>query len=183
MNTRNRHSLLLRLTTAAVLTSGALILSWIEAMLPFSIGIPGIKLGLCHIVTLFAVYRLSAWEATAISVVRVVLVALLFGNVASLAYSAAGAMLSLMIMLLLRRLFTKPTDSHETTTQARPLFSPLGVSILGGIAHNVAQLGTAALLMQTPMIMTYLPVLLVAGTLTGALIGLIAAAVLKRVKY
>ncbi len=167
-----RRSVLRRLTTAAVLTSVAFVLSWIEAILPFPIGIPGVKLGLCHIVTLFAVYRLSAWESAAVTAVRVSLASLLFGSVASLAYSAAGAALSLCVMLLLRRV--RPGG--------REAFSPLGVSLAGGVAHNLAQLTTAAALMQTAGVMGYLPVLLIAGTVTGAVIGGVASIILTRVK-
>ncbi len=171
MKHQKAHARLQRLTTAAVLTAVAFVLSWIEAILPFHIGIPGVKLGLCHIVTLFAVYRLSAWESAAVSAVRVGLAALLFGSVASLAYSAAGALLSLALMLLLR---------HIRHRDGREVFSPLGVSILGGVAHNIAQLATAALLMQTAAVMTYLPVLLLAGMGTGAVIGAVASLVMNR---
>ncbi len=164
------HSRLRHLTTAALLTAAAFVLSYIEAILPFAIPIPGVKLGLCHIITLLALYRLSAWETASVSAVRVALAALLFGSTASLVYSATGAAVSLAVMLLARRLqFRK-----------KPAFSPLGVSLLGGISHNLAQLATAAALMQTPGLLTYLPVLLLAGTVTGAVIGAVASAILHR---
>ncbi len=161
-----------RLTTAGLLTAAALILSWIEAILPFSIGIPGIKLGLCHIITLLALYRLSPWETAAITVLRVSLVALLFGSVASLAYSAAGGLISLGVMMLLKRL----------KYGEKPVFSLLGVSIAGAVTHNLAQFATAACLMQTAALLSYLPILLATGVLTGALIGMVAAGVADRLR-
>ncbi len=162
-----------RLTTAGVLTAVAMLLSWIEAILPFSVGIPGVKLGLCHIVTLFAVYRLSAWESAAVTAVRIALTTLLFGNVASLAYSAAGGAVSLGLMLLLCRMSRR---------REKPLFSPLGVSVTGGVSHNLAQMATAAVLMQTPGLLSYLPVLLVAGILTGGVVGVLASLLLSRLR-
>lgn len=159
-----------RLATAGVLTAVAMILSWVEFLLPFSIGIPGVKLGLCHIVTLFALYALSAWEAVAVTAVRIFLTAALFGNAASLAYSVAGGVLSLSVMLLLRRLVWRD----------RPVFSPIGVSIAGAVAHNLGQLCAAALILQTVGVLSYLPVLLVAGIFTGAIIGAVSGAVWTR---
>ncbi len=166
----SRRSLLRRLTTAAVLTAGAMILSWVEAVLPFSIGIPGVKLGLCHIVTLVALYRLSLWETVALTAVRVLLTAALFGHIPSLLYSAVGAALSLAVMVLLGRLHIGD----------KAIFSPIGISISGAVAHNIGQLLTAAALMQTTATIVYLPVLLVAGTITGAAVGGVAAAVFRR---
>ncbi len=161
---------LLRLAMAGVLTAVAMIFSWIEFMLPFSVGIPGVKLGLCHIVTLLAIYRLTPWETITVTGIRVALTAVLFGSVATLAYSAAGAAVSLSVMLLLRRL----------TRNGRPLFSPIGISMAGAVTHNLAQLVTAALSVQTIGILSYLPVLLIAGTVTGAIVGIVAAIVQKK---
>ncbi len=161
----SRRNGLRRLATGGILTAIAMILSWIEFILPFSIGIPGVKLGLCHIVTLLAVYQLTAWEAFSVTAVRIFLTAILFGNVASLAYSAVGGLLSLTVMLILHRL-----KWHE-----KPLFSPIGVSIAGAVAHNIGQLGTAALILQTASVVTYMPVLLAAGVITGMVIGSVSA--------
>ncbi len=162
---RQNRDVLRRITTAAVLTSVAFMLSYLEAVLPFHIGIPGVKLGLCHIVTIVALRRLPLWETVAITAVRVMLAAILFGSVASLAYSATGATLSILVMLLLSR----------PMVNGKPLFSLIGVSVAGGVAHNLGQLFTAALLMTTPSLGWYLPVLILAGALTGALIGTVGA--------
>ncbi len=159
-----------RLTTAGVLTAAAMILSWIEFVLPVSIGIPGVKLGLCHIVTMLAVYRLSRWEAVAVTVVRIGLSAALFGNVASLAYSAAGGAASLLVLFLLQR----------AGRGERRLFSPLGVSIGGAVTHNLAQVAVAACLMQTAGVLLYWPILLLAGVVTGAAVGAASAILLGR---
>lgn len=161
-----------RVATVGVLTATAFFLSYLEAILPFSIGIPGVKLGLCHVVVVFALYRLSPWETGALTLVRVVLAALLFGSVASLAYSVAGAVLSLAVMLLL----------HRLRRGERPLFSPMGVSIAGGVAHNVGQIICAACLMQTPGLVWYLPILLVAGAATGAVVGILGGILVARVR-
>ena len=159
-----------RLVTAGVLTAVAMILSWVEFLLPFSIGIPGVKLGLCHVVTLFALYTLSAWEAVAITAVRIFLTAALFGNANTLAYSLAGGFLSLLVMLLLLR----------PRWRGRPIFSPMGVSVAGAVIHNIGQLCAAALLLQTAGVLSYLPVLLVSGIVTGAIVGGLSGAVYAR---
>ena len=167
MSRQANRKALRRIAEAGILTAAAFILSYLEAILPFSLGIPGVKLGLSHLVTVFALYRLPVWETVSITLVRVLLAAFLFGNGASLAYSLTGAVLSLSVMLLLRRL---------------PVFSPTGVSIAGGVAHNIGQLACAALLMSTVRLAWYLPVLLAAGCISGAVIGGVGAVVMKRVK-
>jgi heptaprenyl diphosphate synthase len=166
MSRSTKRKNLRRIATVGVLTAAAFILSYLEAILPFSLGIPGVKLGLSHLVTVFALYRLTAWETVSITLVRVMLAAFLFGNTASLAYSLAGAVLSLAVMLLLRRL---------------PVFSPTGVSVAGGICHNLGQLACAALLMSTASLGWYLPVLLVAGCISGAVIGIVGGILIRRV--
>ncbi len=170
---RQNRDVLRRITTAAVLTSVAFMLSYLEAVLPFHIGIPGVKLGLCHIVTIMALRRLPLWETVAITAVRVMLAAILFGSVASLAYSATGATLSILVMLLLSR----------PMVNGKPLFSLIGVSVAGGVAHNLGQLLMASLMMSTPALGWYLPVLILAGAITGALIGTVGALVAARLPH
>ncbi len=169
-HTASRKQALRRLATAGLLTATAMILSWIEFILPFSIGVPGVKLGLCHIVTLFALYRLTAWETVAVTAVRITLTAALFGSVASLVYSAVGGFFSVAVMLLL----------HRLRWRERPLFSPMGISIAGAVTHNLGQVAAAAVLMQTAGVLTYFSVLLVTGVLTGAVIGLVSGMVQQR---
>ena len=143
----------------------ALVLSYLESLVPLSFAIPGIKLGLPNLVIVFALYRLRPSVAAAISLLRVALVAL-FGSALSLAYSAAGAVLSFAVMVLLKR---------------SGRFGCTGVSVAGGVAHNLAQIATAALLLETPSLAWYFPVLCVSGTAAGVCIGLLSALLVKRI--
>ena len=148
-----------------MLTAVAMILSYVESLLP-SVGIPGVKMGLANIAVIFALFRFGWKEAAALSLVRVVLVSLLFGSVGAMLYSLAGAVLSLAVMALLRR-----TDR----------FSTVGVSVAGGVAHNAGQILMAMLILQTKQLLGYLPVLAVAGIGGGILTGLAAALLIRRI--
>ncbi len=155
------------LTRLGMLTAAAFVLSWLELLIPLPVKMPGVKLGLCHIAVLFALYRLGWREAAFVSLIRALLAALLFGSLPTLAFSLCGGALSLAAMLLLRR---------------TGRFSVLGVSMAGAVCHNLGQLACAALLTGTARLGWYLPVLLVAGCVTGAAVGGAAAltvAVLK----
>ena len=155
-----------RLTTLALLTSAALLLSFVETLIPPIVPIPGVKLGLTNTVALFTLYRLGWREAGAVSLLRVSLSALLFGSVSSLMYAAAGAVLSLAVMLLAKHLhLAKGT-----------------VSILGAVSHNVAQIGVSLLILQTEVVIYYLPALLISGIITGAIIGVIASVLLRKME-
>ena len=145
----------------------ALILSYLESLLPLSFGVPGIKLGLPNLVVIFALYRLSPRAAAVISVLRVLLVSVLFGSVLSLAYSAAGAVMSFLIMWGLKR---------------SGKFSCTGVSVAGALAHNAGQILAAALLLETSRLTWYLPVLCISGTVAGICIGLLSAVLVRRIK-
>ena len=154
-----------RLVLLAMMTAVAMILSYVESLLP-SVGIPGVKMGLANIAVIFALFRFGWKEAAALSLVRVVLVSLLFGSVGAMLYSLAGAVLSLAVMALLRR-----TDR----------FSTVGVSVAGGVAHNAGQILMAMLILQTKQLLGYLPVLAVAGIGGGILTGLAAALLIRRI--
>ena len=143
----------------------ALALSWLESLLP-PLGVPGVKLGLPNLVIVFALYRLGAWDAWRLSAVRVLLASALFGSGVSLAYSAAGAVLSLTVMGLLKK---------------TGKFSPVGVSVAGGVAHNAGQILMAMALLETARLAWYLPVLWISGTVAGALIGIVSGELVKRV--
>lgn len=143
----------------------ALILSYVESLLPpIWAAVPGIKMGLPNIMIIFLLYRFGVKEAAAVSLVRLVIVALLFGNVMTLAYSFAGAVLSLLLMWLFKK-----WDS----------FSMVGVSIIGGVSHNLGQILVAMLVMQTREIGYYMIVLAVTGTVAGILIGLAGMLLIK----
>lgn len=148
-----------------LLTALALVLSWVESLLP-PLWVPGVKLGLPNLAIVFALYRLGLKDACAISLARVVLVTLLFGNGAALAYSVAGAALSLSLMGPLKK---------------TGKFSCVGVSVAGGVAHNAGQILVAMALLETARLAWYLPVLWVSGTVAGVLIGIVSGVLVERV--
>ena len=154
-----------RLVLLAMLTAVAMILSYVESLLP-SVGIPGVKMGLANIAVIFALFRFGWKEAAALSLVRVVLVSLLFGSVGAMLYSLAGAVLSLAVKALLRWI---------------DRFSTVGVSVAGGVAHNAGQILMAMLILQTKQLLGYLPVLAVSGIAGGVLTGLTAALLIRRI--
>lgn len=156
-----------RVAYFGVFTALALIFSYVESLIPFQIGIPGVKLGLANLIIVIALYKMSLREAYLLSVTRVVLAGFIFGNLFSILYSLAGALLSLTVMALLKR---------------NGAFSILGVSIGGGVMHNVGQLIVAMFVVQTFSVSYYIPVLLVAGLLTGLFIGIAADAMLMRLR-
>ena len=155
-----------KLSLAALSVSLAMILSFVESQIPAFVSIPGIKMGLANIVVIYALYKLGWKYASVISLVRVLLVGILFGNGVSLIYSLAGACVSFLVMVLLKRC---------------KVFSTTAVSVAGGVAHNMAQIGMACIIMETNLLTYYAPFLLLSGTLAGIAIGVIAGIMLKRV--
>ena len=151
----------------ALLVALAMVLSWLESLVPVSAAVPGMKLGLTNLVVIFALYRLSERDAAAISLVRVVLVSLTFGNAYSFAYSLAGAVLSFAVMAVLKR---------------TGRFSIVGVSVAGGVCHNIGQILVAMAVLGTARLAWYLPPLLVSGTAAGVAIGLAGGIITKRVR-
>ncbi len=146
----------------------ALICSYIETLIPFHIGIPGVKLGLTNIVIVWALYLLGTKEALAISIMRIVLSGMMFGNAFSIAYSLAGGLLSFIVMVLLKK---------------TGRFKCISVSIAGGIFHNIGQLLVAAAIVQNLSVFYYIPVLFISGTITGLVIGVISQELILRVKF
>lgn len=153
-----------KITVMAMCVALAMILSYVESQLP-SLGIPGVKMGLANIVVVFCLYRLGWKEAAGISLLRVFLVSLLFGHIASLMYSAGGAVLSLTGMIALKRL---------------DRLSCVAVSVIGAVLHNVGQILVAWALMGSNVIY-YLPVLILSGTVAGVLIGIVSALIVRRI--
>ena len=151
----------------ALMVALALIFSYIEAIIPYNPGIPGVKLGIANIVTLIALYLLSTKHAWAVSVIRILIAGLLFNGVFAAVYSLAGAIVSLTGMILLKK---------------SNLFSIAGVSMAGGVLHNMGQLIMAALLLQDSKIFLYFPVLLFSGMITGIIIGLGASVICQRIR-
>ena len=156
-----------RLVTLSSLIAVAMILSYIESLIPVFIPIPGVKLGLSNIASVFTLYTLGAPCAICVLLIRVTLSSLLFGSITSFLYSMSGAILSLVAMCLLHRLTS---------------LSPIGVSTVGGVLHNIGQVAMAALIMDSGAILLYLPVLFVSGTVAGVVIGIAGGILAKRLE-
>jgi len=156
-----------KIAQRGLLVAAAMVLSWVESLLPAFGMVPGMKLGLANLVTLFALYRMSLRDAAGISLARVLLTAAAFGNAYSFAYSLAGAALSLAVMAGL-----KHTDR----------FSVLGVSAAGGVCHNLGQLLVAVAVLRTVRLGWYLPALAISGTLAGVGTGLAGGLAIRRVQ-
>lgn len=143
----------------AMLTALAMIFSYIETLIPLSFGIPGIKIGLANLVVLTGLYFMPAGWVFTVLVLKVTLMSFLFGNLSMLIYSMAGGILSFLVMLAVKR---------------AKGFSIIGVSIAGGVSHNIGQLAVAVLVVESMAPLSYLPVLMLAGTAAGMVIGMVA---------
>ena len=154
------------LTVLAMCTTVALLLSYVEFLLPpLFVAVPGIKMGLPNIAIIFVLYSAGVRSAAAVSLVRLTISSMLFGSAMTFAYSLAGAVLSLTVMALLKRL---------------SILSAVGVSVAGGVMHNVGQILVAIFLLNTPQIAYYMIVLAVTGTISGILVGLCGAYLIKK---
>lgn len=156
-----------KIALCGVLTALAMIFSYIESVIPIPIPVPGIKLGVANIAVITILYVLGVKEAIVINLLRIALTALLFGNVNSFLFSISGAVLSLTIMIIMKKL---------------DFFSCIGVSVCGGVMHNVGQIIAAVFIMGSEAIVLYLPVLIVSGVFTGVVIGVVSGIVAKHVK-
>ena len=157
-----------RLTELALLSTVALIIFVIELRIPNPFPIPGVKLGLANIITLYAVFRYRPSETAMIVTVRLLLGSIFSGNPSALLYSAAGAISCLCGMLLLRRIL--------------PEKQIWLCSVIGAMLHNIGQITAAVIIMQSFGVVAYLPILLVTGSLAGAFTGLCAQLLLNRIK-
>ena len=157
-----------KIARMGMLVAVAFVLSWLEAMLPLQVGIPGVKLGLSNIVVMLCLYSCSVKESLGIALLRIVLVGFTFGSLSTMLYSMAGGMLSFVIMVLLKR-----TDK----------FSVYGVSVAGGVCHNIGQILVALAVLHTSKLIYYLPVLMLSGCVAGVLIGFVAGALIKRLEH
>lgn len=144
----------------------AFIFSYIESMFPMPVPIPGVKLGLANLVNVVGLYSVGTAGTIAVSLIRIVLVGFTFGNLFSMFYSLAGGVLSLAVMVLARK---------------TGVFGKAGVSILGGIFHNIGQLTVAAFVTKTAGVFVYFPMLLTAGVVTGAVIGILGGMIAERI--
>ena len=158
-----------RVTFLGLSIALAMILSFVESQIPALVAVPGIKVGLPNIVMVFLLYRVGWKETVTVSIIRILLVSMLFGNVQTMTFSSAGAVLSVLGMILLKK---------------TNWFSCVAVSVSGGILHNVGQIVAAVFWTGTAEIAFYLPVLLISGTVAGVLIGILAGMMVNRMaKY
>ncbi len=164
-----KSSRIYHITLYGILIALAFILSWLETLLPNPLEgmVPGIKLGLANLVVIIALYRLGFVSAVSVSLVRVLLTALTFGNFSMFFYSLAGATLSLLVMQFIKQF---------------RCFSATGISISGGLAHNLGQILVAVLVLG-PTLIYYLPYLVLGGCVSGFFIGLLAALILHHLPY
>lgn len=156
-----------KIANMAMLVVLAMIFSYVESLIPINFGVPGMKLGIANLVTVTGIYFLALPEILLVVVMRVLLIGFMFGNGMSIIYSLAGGILSVLVMTLLKK---------------AKGFSEVGVSIAGGIAHNIGQLIVAAIVVKNMKLVYYLPALLIAGTVTGCLIGMLSKKMLPVVK-
>jgi heptaprenyl diphosphate synthase len=145
----------------------AIIFGYVETLIPVFAGIPGIKLGLANLAVVFILEKYTWKEAVIVSFIRILVIGFLFGNLFSIVYSLAGAALSLTVMTLLK----KKSD-----------FSLVGISVAGGVSHNVGQLIIAILVVENASLIYYAPALLISGVITGLLIGWLTTEVSRRIR-
>lgn len=155
-----------KITTGAMLAALALIFSYVEAIIPFQPGIPGIKLGLANLVIIIAMYRLNMKYAAFANIVRIFLAGLLFSGTFGILYSLAGSIFSFFIMWILKK---------------TGLFSVFGVSMAGGAAHNMGQLFLAMMIVSNAKLLYYFPVLLFSGMAAGIIVGIGSSILIIRI--
>lgn len=146
----------------------AIIFGYVESLIPFFAGIPGIKLGLANLAVLFILKKYTWKEAVLVSMVRILVIGFMFGNMFSILYSMAGAALSLTVMTFMKK---------------KSGFSLLGISVAGGVSHNIGQLIVATLIVENKSLLYYAPVLIISGVITGVLIGILTGEVTKRIHF
>lgn len=155
-----------RLCTLALMIALAFTFSYLESLIPFNLGIPGIKLGIANLVVIIALYTMNAKDALFISIIRILLSGLAFSGPFAMIYSLIGGLLSFLVMFVAKK-------SNK--------FSPIGVSALGGTVHNFGQILVAAVVMRTYRIIYYFPILMIVGLVTGIVNGIIADIIIKRI--
>ncbi|MBQ8448249.1 MAG: Gx transporter family protein [Clostridia bacterium] len=163
---KNRHKKIRKLTFLSLCAAAAILLSYVEALIPpIFTAIPGIKIGLPNIAIIFILYRFGLRDAAVVSFVRLITVTLLFGNTLTFMYSFAGALLSLLLMAIIKK---------------ANFLSAIGVSVAGGVSHNLGQILIAMLLLDTAEIGYYMIILAITGIISGIFIGLCGNFIIKR---
>ena len=156
-----------KLTKMAMLVALAMIFSYVESLIPINFGIPGMKLGVANLVTVAGLYFLELPEVFLVVVMRILLTGFLFGNGMSIIYSLAGGILSLLMMVVIKRING---------------FSVIGVSIIGGVSHNIGQIIVASIVVENLKLVYYLPALLIAGAVTGFIMGILSKKILPTIQ-
>ena len=156
-----------KLTKMAMLVALAMIFNYVESLIPINFGIPGMKLGVANLVTVVGLYFLELPEVFLVVVMRILLTGFLFGNGMSIIYSLAGGILSLLMMVVIKRING---------------FSVIGVSIIGGVSHNIGQIIVASIVVENLKLVYYLPALLIAGAVTGFIMGILSKKILPTVQ-
>jgi len=156
-----------KVATYGLFVALAFILSYIESLIPMPVPIPGIKIGLANLVVIAGLYTMGPKEAFSLSIVRIILIGFTFGNLSTMIYSLAGGLLSCILMIFISKF---------------KIFSIIGVSIIGGVSHNMGQILVAMVVVQSSFLFYYLPFLLIAGTISGTVIGIIGANIVERIK-
>lgn len=156
-----------RIANMSMLVALAIIFSYIEFMIPINLGIPGMKLGLANLVIVIALYILKISDVWIISILRILIMGFMFGSGMSIIYSLAGAVVSLLVMSVIKKIGG---------------FSVLGVSMAGAVCHNIGQVMVAIIVVENVSVIYYVPALLVAGIITGAIIGVVSKRVLSVIK-
>lgn len=154
-----------RVVFLAMTVAVAMVLSFVESQIPAFVAVPGVKIGLANLAVIFSLFVFGWREALAVSLVRVLLVSLLFGNAVGWLYSLSGALLSFLVMLALR---------------GTGKFSVLGISVAGGVFHNIGQIAAAMVVLRSEGVLYYLPPLLLSGTIAGAVIGIASVILIDR---
>lgn len=162
------QSLSRKITILGLLTALGILLGYIESLFIIPIRVPGIRLGISNIITVFCLYLFGPYEAFSVLISRVLLSGLMFGNGISILYSISGAIISLIVMSLAKRYLN---------------FSVVGISVLGGVFHNIAQLVVATILVQNYSVLVYAPFLVMVGVIAGVIIGIISDLLIKRLGH
>lgn len=157
-----------KIAFCGVMIALAMILSYLESLVPIHMAVPGVKIGLANLVTIIALQRLDLKSTIVISVGRIVLSNILFGNLAVLLYSLAGAACSILIMTLLKKC---------------RVFGIVGISVAGAVFHNLGQIVVAVCVMENVRIFYYMFILLISGTVAGVAIGLLASFLLRNIRF
>ncbi len=155
-----------KISLLALFTAFAVVLGYVESFIP-SLGIPGAKLGLANLAVMLTMYMLGTYQGLIVSIIRILIIGMYFGNLFSILFSIAGAVISYVVMVLLKK---------------TNILSMITIGVFGGVFHNIGQIIIAMFVVETYQVIYYLPVLLIVGIITGAVIGTVSNMVYSRTK-